>query len=77
MTSRLDANLLSVQICSGVYLHSHDENLHTMQIYTYVKNIHMCKSPHVNDPLIGNVQTSNIDKHACSLGLHIFMVVKT
>ena len=51
MTSTLDANLLLVHICSGVYLHSHDENLHTIQIYTCVKNIHMCKSCHVNDPL--------------------------
>ena len=49
MTSRLDANLLPAHICSSVYLHSHDQNLHTIQIYTCVKNINMCKSRHVND----------------------------
>ena len=51
MTSRLDTNLLPVQICSGMYLNSHDENLHTMPIYTCSKNIHMCKSRHVKNPL--------------------------
>ena len=50
MTTRLHANLLSVQICSGMHLHTHVENLDTMQIYTCLKYIHMCKFRHVNDP---------------------------